>query len=1118
MASMQNNMITVKSCYPLEPLEKNAWRFIGFILGKQIIFLDGGTVGFAIGFGEKIVISPQKRNILFSSKLMMRNLSFNNNLIKVYSEHEVKIEKINHEYYISDDFWTPLLQLLKLEEEKSSLKRDRYGLFLGKSTRRAEQSSENLTIDLFYEAIRFLSLIFDIKISLFGDDSPYSVALSFDVDGFYPNQPKKVLDFLGKWDINKPTFMVMAPELNELTIYDSIYDLEDPSLHDLWNSEVEIGLHSSYIAHDNFEFLVNQKKRLEKISGRGIKGHRSHYYRFAFPRSWGNQMKAGFTYDASLGYPDLPGTRNGTNLPVNYPDPGGDDRSYWAITTTFLDQHFFNEMSSFNWNQKGKEKINNLLDRMKENNGIVTLDWHIHCIDHASFPFHYEVLAYILDKASSDGARICGIGNIIDLADKEWKNLKVHETPLLFSDGIEKIVVPRNEIDSYIDVFSKQNLGATSIDAAIHSFLLSLPVEAENILDIGCGPGTMSNRIPPFYKVICMDLDEQILKPIARPKYLGDITNIPLKDKSMDLILACDVLEHLNDEELDKAKNELERVSRKYIYIQTPLEENLDAAKLKCPHCSYKWHVNYHKQSFSLKRIMKLLSKDWKVKIVNFTGDVSYIKTPEEYHQIQHELGFNNLLYSKFQCPQCEGSVERDISQEEDKIFNNISNLNVQTISMKDLFPHYSEIGVLFEFLGDSIPESSPIIRTKSGIKKQLVKPDILNYWKIDFSKPFRESKSYSTFETLPVVVPVEIAIIKENNGINLYKSELSNNPSLSFGFPLNIYTNDILEINGQSEEEVKLNILGYSTTKQEFEINRVLVKGEFNISVIIPSYLNASRAFFRIVWSGANHLKIKDIQVVNKQEIYNNNKIKWYEGLDEFSHIEMGIGGVLYRWIVPYDKKLIFPDDFSNWIKQKFNKKENVFDLREKILTYWKELFHNQSEMEKMVYQERNNVRERDNISNSTYLESMALHNNAIELMEEKFILESQKSNDKETRYQNSLHALELMEEKFILELQKSNDKELKYENSISALQRKNFDLYSVIELFEQINLTEHSSLSTNDSVQVRVKSYIKRGIKKIFSFLKMMLKKFPILLKLAKLLGLKRIYNKLKIRGWVD
>ena len=56
---------------------------------------------------------------------------------------------------------------------------------------------------------------------------------------------------------------------------------------------------------------------------------------------------------------------------------------------------------------------------------------------------------------------------------------------------------------------------------------------------------------------------------------IGDILDIPLQNQSVDMTIACDVMEHIEVDKLDKAVAELRRVSRKYIYIQVPHNEIL---------------------------------------------------------------------------------------------------------------------------------------------------------------------------------------------------------------------------------------------------------------------------------------------------------------------------------------------------------------------------------------------------------------------------------------------------------------------------------------------------------------------------------------------------------------
>jgi len=330
---------------------------------------------------------------------------------------------------------------------------------------------------------------------------------------------------------------------------------------------VEIGLHSSYLAHDNPDYLYNQKQRLEIASGRKVLGHRSHYYRFAYPRSWVHQMRSGFIYDASMGYPDLPGLRNGTGIPLPLHDPDGFSNKIWTISTECLDQHFFNDKSFLYYkNSKGKEMLDQHLERLRQSGGILSLDWHVHGFNSESFPDHYRPLEYILDRAEEDGAIILGIGELVQRYNKRWKELYSDIDRWQIRSDYKTKVVDCHELNNYKNVFSRKNAGAVSIDNAAMSLVSIIPKDVESILDIGSGPGHISSKIPPFIKVLCMDLDEDILKYCTKPTCIGNITDIPLEDKSVDMAIACDIMEHLDDEELQEAIKELKRISKKYIY------------------------------------------------------------------------------------------------------------------------------------------------------------------------------------------------------------------------------------------------------------------------------------------------------------------------------------------------------------------------------------------------------------------------------------------------------------------------------------------------------------------------------------------------------------------------
>lgn len=103
-------------------------------------------------------------------------------------------------------------------------------------------------------------------------------------------------------------------------------------------------------------------------------------------------------------------------------------------------------------------------------------------------------------------------------------------------------------------------------------------VKIESILDAGCGEGFTLNRIQKenvASKYEGIEFNPQSIK-IAKSLYpklnikKATIYELPFKDKSFDLVMSTEVLEHLEDPR--KGLKELIRVSKKYILISVPNE------------------------------------------------------------------------------------------------------------------------------------------------------------------------------------------------------------------------------------------------------------------------------------------------------------------------------------------------------------------------------------------------------------------------------------------------------------------------------------------------------------------------------------------------------------------
>ena len=117
-------------------------------------------------------------------------------------------------------------------------------------------------------------------------------------------------------------------------------------------------------------------------------------------------------------------------------------------------------------------------------------------------------------------------------------------------------------------------------------YRLLKPLKLDSILDVGCGEGITLSKFEKEgigKKLFGIDYSDDALK-IGKKIYphlnlkKGNIYDIKEKDNSFDLVMATEVLEHLDDPE--KALKELIRVSRKYVMLSVPNEPFFIGANL----------------------------------------------------------------------------------------------------------------------------------------------------------------------------------------------------------------------------------------------------------------------------------------------------------------------------------------------------------------------------------------------------------------------------------------------------------------------------------------------------------------------------------------------------------
>ena len=104
------------------------------------------------------------------------------------------------------------------------------------------------------------------------------------------------------------------------------------------------------------------------------------------------------------------------------------------------------------------------------------------------------------------------------------------------------------------------------------------PINSSNILDVGCGEGIVTNYLTNKLsikenRIAGLDIESNLLR-IAKsinPRvqfYRGSVYELPFQDNSFDLVLALEILEHLEFPE--RAIRELNRVSNNWVIISVP--------------------------------------------------------------------------------------------------------------------------------------------------------------------------------------------------------------------------------------------------------------------------------------------------------------------------------------------------------------------------------------------------------------------------------------------------------------------------------------------------------------------------------------------------------------------
>ena len=133
--------------------------------------------------------------------------------------------------------------------------------------------------------------------------------------------------------------------------------------------------------------------------------------------------------------------------------------------------------------------------------------------------------------------------------------------------------------------------------ARIAALFRLIPERGGSALDIGARDGYLSLRLAERYdKVTAFDLEKPASIPRSLRWVVGDAARLPFPDRSFDLVMCVEVLEHIPERFLRRVCAELTRVTRGHLIIGVPYDQDLRLGRTTCRTCGGKnppyGHVN----------------------------------------------------------------------------------------------------------------------------------------------------------------------------------------------------------------------------------------------------------------------------------------------------------------------------------------------------------------------------------------------------------------------------------------------------------------------------------------------------------------------------------------------
>ena len=389
------------------------------------------------------------------------NVLFEKENIKYYEYNKESIPFLFHSFadklydYQSDknkviinvDIFSSAFYFLSLWQEYYSKERDIHNRYCGKSSLQYEINMlDKPIVTIYFNIILFvLNKYFGVKVK----ENEVVLALSHDIDYikkwslgiiyrevvqyFFLNKKRELLRkrverlkhflkaFFDRNDPYRNSFIKMVDyeikngirstyflKAGTTSKHDVSYSLKNKFLlkmvRELKEKGFDIGLHPSYNAYNDELIMKREMLKLKKVMGIEQLGVREHFLRYDVKSTPMLHSNLNFIYDSSLGYHDLEGYRTGYSFPHKLFDlKNNKTLNIIEIPLIIMDStlEYYRHLEP----EKAKAVIKEMINRLKNYGGILTLLIHNTCYDDLDYKgwgnLYEDIVQFSIDEGIS---------------------------------------------------------------------------------------------------------------------------------------------------------------------------------------------------------------------------------------------------------------------------------------------------------------------------------------------------------------------------------------------------------------------------------------------------------------------------------------------------------------------------------------------------------------------------------------------------------------------------------------------------------------------------------------------------------------------------------------------